>query len=481
MTHRRAVAAAFAAGVAATLLVTAIPRAQAATPVPYGTDPLAAVREVYDLLTQSFAGTVNVNALVTGAINGMAAATGDRFTQYYDPAQASQFLSTLQGGFVGIGVVIGTGADGYPEVLSVVPNGPADQAGVRATDEIVFVNGQTTLGHTLQDIGNEIRGQLGQPVILALRRPGDPNLIVVSVTRGNVNPSPSVSETNLPSHLAEIRISQFDQDTGSLFTAALDKAEASKPVGLILDLRDDPGGYVDQAVAVAQQLIPAGPIVKVVDAQGNATVFSANGHPVIPPLAVLVNGNTASAAEILSGAIQARGVGVIIGQQTYGKGSVQELFSLSNGGALKMTIAHDFTPAGAPINGHGITPNIVVPPPPPPPPIPDFAAIGARVLTQGLVGLDVLGVQQRLDWLGYNPGQENGIYGADTDAAADRFAAANGLPLPDGTISIAFQQSLDAAVAVKVKQVLAVPTHTGFLAAAEKYLLQHQVQSLTGQ
>ncbi len=474
MTHRRGLLAAFAAGVATTLLVTALPRAQAATPVPYNADPLAAVREVYDLLTQSFAGKVDVNALVTGAIRGMAAATGDPFTQYYDPQQAASLLSTLQGGFVGIGVTIGPSPNGYPQVLSVVPNGPADKAGVRSEDEIIFIDGQTTLGHTLQGVAKMIRGPLGQPVILALRRPGDPTLLVVSVSRGNVNPSPSVSEQNLPDHLAEIRISQFDQDTASLFTAALDKAEASKPVGLILDLRNDPGGYVQAAVDVARQILPAGPIVKIVDAQGNATTFSASGHPNLPPLAVLVNANTASSAEILAGAIQARGAGVVIGERTYGKGSVQELFSLSNGGDLKMTIAHDFTPAGAPINGHGITPNVVVPPPPAPPAIPDFAAIGTRVLTTGLVGLDVLGVQQRLAWLGYNPGQQNGIYDAGTDAAAARFAAAEGLPLPNGRISLAFQSSLNAAVAQKVKQVLALPSHIGILAAAEKYLLRHQ-------
>ena len=472
MTHRRGLIAAFAAGVATTLLVTALPRVSADTIASAGSDPLTAVREVYDLLTQSFAGSVDLNALVTGAITGMANATGDRFTQYFDPSQASSFLNTLQGGFVGIGIVVGTALDGYPEVLSVVPNGPADKAGMRAYDEIIFINGQTTLGETLDDVGKSLRGDLGSQVSLGLRHAGAPDLVTVTLTRGNVNPSPSVSEQMLPDGLAEITIKQFDGDTGSLFTAALKQAEASKPKGLILDLRNDPGGYVDQAVAVAQDLVPAGPILKVVDAHGTAQTFTSTSDPTIPPLAVMVNGNSASAAEILAGAIQARKAGVIIGEQTYGKGSVQELFNLSNGGALKMTIAHDYTPTGAPINGHGITPDIIVPPPPAAPTIPDFPAIGTRDLTPGMVGLDVLGVQQRLAYLGYDPGAQDGIYSSGTEAAAAHFATDQGLAAPEGTINLSLQQALAYAIGVKVKQELAPSKDDGILAAAEAYLLK---------
>jgi carboxyl-terminal processing protease len=470
MTPRRSLLAGFAAGVAATLLVTALPRVQADTAAP-STDPLAAVQQAYDAITQSFAGPLDTRALIAGAINGMAEATGDRFTQYFDPSQLNGFTGTLQGGFVGIGIVMGEGKDGYPQVLSVIPNGPADKAGVRSDDEIIFVNGQSTIGQSLDDVAKQIKGALGTPVTLGLRRPGQPDLITLTIMRGNVNPSPSVSEQMLPDGLADIRISQFDADTSSLFTAALQEAEAAHPKGLILDLRDDPGGYLEQAVGVAQQIVPAGPIVTVVDAHGNKQTFTASGNPQLPPLAVLVNANTASAAEILAGAIQARGAGTIIGTTTYGKGSVQEIIDLSNGGALKLTIAHDFTPTGAAINGHGITPDIAVPLPPAPPPVPEFAAVGTRVLTEGMVGLDVLGVQQRLSYLGYDPGPQDGVYHQSTDAAMAQFAIAQKLPAPNGTISIELQQALENATGEKVKQSLAPPPSDGILAAGEQYLL----------
>jgi carboxyl-terminal processing protease len=470
VTPRRSVAAAFAAGVATTLLVTALPAVRADTAAA-PTDPLAAVRQAYDAITQDFAGTVDPKALVAGAIAGMAQATGDRFTQYFDPSQLTSFTGTLQGGFVGIGIVMGEGKDGYPQVLSVMPDGPADKAGVRADDEIIFVDGVTTVGQSLDEVAKRIRGALGTPVSLGLRRAGAADVMTVRIVRGNVNPSPSVTEQALPDGLAEIRISQFDSDTASLFTAALQAAEAMSPAGLILDLRDDPGGYLEQAVDVARQIVPAGPVVTVVDAHGNRQTFTASGDPHLPPLAVLVNANTASAAEILAGAIQARGAGVIVGTTTYGKGSVQEILDLSNGGALKLTIAHDFTPAGAPINGRGITPDIVVPPPPPPPAVPDFAAVGTRVLTEGMVGLDVLGVQQRLAYLGDDPGPQDGVYGQATDAAMARFAIAHDLRAPNGVISVDLQRALEGAVGEKVRQSLAPPTDDGILAAAEKYLL----------
>lgn len=469
MGNRKHLAAAFAAGVAATLLATSLPRVSASTAAS-ANDPLAAVRQAYDAITQQFAGPVDPKALINGAIAGMAEATGDRFTDYFTPKQLIDFTGTLQGGYVGIGIVIGEDKNGYPQVLSVMPNGPADKAGLRSQDEIVFVNGESTLGQKLDAVAARIKGPIDTTVTLGLRRPGHTGILSVKVTRGNVNPSPSVAEKSLPDGLAVITIKQFDADTASLFGQALKTALASNPKGLILDLRNDPGGYLSQAVSIARDLVPAGPIVTVVDKQGQKTTFEAKGHPQLPRLAVLVNGLTASAAEILAGAIQARDVGVLVGTGTYGKGSVQQIVNLSNGGALKVTIAHDFTPSGRAINHEGLVPNIDVPPPPAPK-IPAFAAVGTRTLHQGEIGLDVLGVQQRLNFLGFKPGPEDGIYGPETEAGAAAFAASAHLPVPSGTLTKAFQSALNAATGKKVTADLAGLKTDRILAAAEHYLL----------
>jgi carboxyl-terminal processing protease len=320
---------------------------------------------VYNDATQNFDGTVNKQALINGATEGMVEALGDPYTEFFTASESQDFDNQLAGKVEGIGAEVGT-KDGVITIIAPLDGSPAQKAGLKPGDQVVKIDGKSTDSTSLSDAVNKIRGNKGTKVTLTINRAGFAQPQDFTITR-DVITVPSVTERLQQTGISYIQITQFGDDTSSAFKKAISQAASQHPKGIILDLRGNPGGFLTAAVDVASQFIPQGKVVvqerehgKLQDqltAESGGTFTSSS-----IPLAVLVDGGSASASEIVAGALQDYHRGWLIGQQTFGKGSVQDLINLPAGQSLKLTVAHWYTPAGHGINGKGLTPNQVVAP-----------------------------------------------------------------------------------------------------------------------
>lgn len=386
---------------------------------------LTAVKDVLELIQHEFPGKVSTGELVAGAIRGMLDALGDRYSYYMDPEESQRFNEDIGGSFAGIGVVIEHKEDRIA-VVSVLPGTPADRAGIQPGDFIVAVDGQSLLGAPVEKAVRLIRGRLGSEVRLTLLRQGAGN-IELRLVRSEIR-IPSVDTRYMAGpKIGYIQVSQFQPDTGEQFRFIYNRLVQIGARGIIVDLRNNPGGLLDQAVEVAQVLVPKGTIVHVVDSQGRKSSIETLPHQPGPPLVVLVNGGSASAAEIVAGAVQDNQAGTVVGTKTFGKGSVQTVYSLPSGGSVRLTVAKYLTPSGRSIDGTGLTPDVVVENDGAVDELPRFADLSARPLKFNLVGLDVLGLQQRLNYLGFDAGPEDGVYNRRTARALQAFQRKHGL------------------------------------------------------
>lgn len=251
---------------------------------------------------------------------------------------------------------------GYPKISGIIPDTPAEKAGLQTDDIIYEVNGESMADVDLDVAVSKIRGEEGTSVHLTIVRSGESDYLEMDITRASID-AQTVSEemADEDAGIGYIRISEFDDVTADQFTPALEALQEQGMKGLILDLRDNPGGTVTAVTAIAQYLVPEGLVFYMEYPDGEREEYQAEGENTINiPIAVLVNGNSASASEILSSSIQDSGAGTIIGTQTYGKGVVQTVYSLNDGTAVKLTVAHYYTRNGNDINKVGVTPDIEV-------------------------------------------------------------------------------------------------------------------------
>lgn len=302
--------------------------------------------------------------LVYSAIRGLLVVVGDRFTTVFTPGQYRRFEETMSGGdFGGIGVYIQADRNrgGRLTVVEPIKGGPAIKAGIKAGDVITAIDGHATKGMTIEEASHRIRGHKGTVVVLTIKRHGKAPF-AVKVTRAIIH-VPSVESKMLKHKIGYIRIQMFGATTGSEFARALDGLLAKGARALIIDLRNNGGGYVSAALEVVSRLLPKGDkVVSVVNPRlGRFEPTYSQGVDVTKlPLVVLVNRFSASASEITAGALEDDHRALLIGERTFGKGSIQELHTFADGGALKHTVAHYLTPNGKDINHRGIEPNIVV-------------------------------------------------------------------------------------------------------------------------
>src|SRR5580700_155108 len=296
------------------------------------------------------------------ALDGMMKSVNDRYTVFLSPKDFAGLNQGLDGGdFGGTGIVIQVDdKTKYIAVENVIPDGPADKAGVQQDDLITSIDGATTKGMAIATASGKLRGKEGTRVTLTIQRDTSALPAPLTIVRAKIHQL-SVYEKLLPGKIGYIALTVFGRDTGSELTTALDRLQRNGARALVLDLRDNGGGYLDAAVAVSSKFIPSGPIVSVESRASNITTLDADNTAITPlPLAVLVNGYTASASEITSGAIQDSSVGTIIGTKTFGKGVVQTIYPLPDGSAIKVTTARYLTPRNRDINNLGITPDIVI-------------------------------------------------------------------------------------------------------------------------
>ena len=298
--------------------------------------------------------------LFYGALQGMTMSLGDPYTVYFPPKDAEDFTQSLSGKFDGIGAELGV-KFGQLVVISPLPGTPAERAGLRPGDNVMKIGNTSTKDMDVNDAVSLIRGPAGTTVNLNIYRNGEDKTRDITITRSHIDVA-SVSLEWKNDNIAYLRIMQFNDDTDGLFDKYIRQIKNRNAKGVILDLRSNPGGYLDGAVAMASEWIDKGPIVSERFSSTTINVHNAEGAHRLSGFktVVLVNGGSASASEIVAGALQDTKTATIIGEKTFGKGSVQEYETFPDGSALKVTVAEWLTPAGKNINQAGIVPDIEV-------------------------------------------------------------------------------------------------------------------------
>ena len=305
---------------------------------------------------------VSGTAKVYGAVNGLVESLGDPYTEFFSPADNQQFQQTISGNFGGIGAELGTDAKNEIAIIAPLKGTPAEAAGLKAQDVIVAINGSSTDSMTVDQAVNIIRGPIGTKVDLAIMRSGWDKSQDFTITRANIQVP--IVDFEMKGNIAHITLDEFDQTANQLFYQALTKALGANAKGIVLDLRNDPGGYLDVAVDLAGYFLkPGSLVVSEVGRTVATTTYTTSGDGALDtfPMVILVNGGSASASEILAGALHDdRGI-KLIGDKTFGKGTVQELENLSDGSSIKITVAHWVLPSGKIIDHQGIEPDYKVP------------------------------------------------------------------------------------------------------------------------
>lgn len=297
--------------------------------------------------------------LIDGAIDGMMQSLGDKHSIYMDSKKFKQLMQQNEGSFGGIGVVMGFPGPGQCQVMSVMENTPGEAAGLQPEDFILKVDGVDVKELQPEEVAQRVRGDEGTQVVLTIGRKGQEDF-EVSITRAVISMTTAKGVMLQDTKIGYIRVASFSEKTAKEFQTDLAKLKEEGMQGLIIDLRANPGGLITSCVDIANQVVPAGEIVSVVDRNGHREVFDSGLEDFGYPIVVLIDGNSASASEILAGAIQDRQCGTLVGTKSFGKGSVQTMVPLYDGDGIKLTVARYYTPSGRSIDGVGIEPDVAV-------------------------------------------------------------------------------------------------------------------------
>ena len=319
------------------------------------------LQNVLDLLDEQFYGEIpDGQTLAYGAIRGMLMTLDDPYTSFIDPEISAIINEDASGEFEGIGAMVTMRDDGYLEIASLISGQPAEAAGVLAGDIILAVGDQSIVGLGLYEAISYIRGPAGTDAVLEIARPGEPDSIFITVTRARIE-IPVVEYKMLEDDIGYILLTEFDANAAKRVQDALENLTQQGAKRIVFDLRGNPGGWLDQAIKVSDIFLGEGLVAIERDSSGGEQSFYAyDGDPGEDiPMVVLVNGGSASASEIVAGALQDRERAVLIGTTTLGKGSVQRPNNLSDGSQLRVTIARWFTPNDRSIHGNGLEPDIV--------------------------------------------------------------------------------------------------------------------------
>jgi carboxyl-terminal processing protease len=319
--------------------------------------------ETWDELKESYidSSTITDKQLFYGALRGMVAAVGDPYTVFMEPKVAHEFSDDLAGTFEGIGAEIGIKQD-ILTIIAPLPDMPAEKAGLMAGDKVFAIDNESTMGIGIDEAVSKIRGEKGTEVVLSIARDGEDGLLDIAINRGKIIVK-SIKTELLEDDIFVIKVTNFNNDTEMLFSEAVREAINKEAKGIILDLRNNPGGYLETAIEMASEWIEDGVIVtEQFSDEDSKNEHLARGRARLKefPTVVLVNRGSASASEIVSGALQDHEKALIVGETTFGKGSVQTVAKFTDGSSLKVTIAKWLTPNGANINDEGIEPDLTM-------------------------------------------------------------------------------------------------------------------------
>lgn len=312
----------------------------------------------FQLIDTNYAGNIPKQDLLNGALEGIVAKLGDKHSLYLDGEQFKDFSSQMTGSFAGIGVYISAAQEGAL-INDIIDDSPAHDQGLQRGDVIVAINGKATAGMKLEDISNAVRGPEGSQVTITIRRNGvDTDYML---TRRKIHVKTVAGQMVEGTDIGYIRVAVFSETTGEEFTKQFNDLKQQGMKKMILDLRDNPGGLVDQATNVASNFVPKNStIMSYTDSTGHDKAYTAQGTDELIPMVVLINGNSASASEIVAGDVQDLQLGTIVGVKSYGKGTVQGVYPVGDDAAVKLTVAKYKTAKGRQIDGEGITPDVIV-------------------------------------------------------------------------------------------------------------------------
>jgi carboxyl-terminal processing protease len=337
------------------------------TPCPLGTETCTSFGSfwrAWQLLSQNYVDPAAIESpkMIDGAITGMVDSLGDEgHTRYLPPEIARAERESLHGSFEGIGAYLDV-RDGQPVVIEPIEGSPAERAGLRAGDRIVQVDGKDVRGTTLDALRAVVRGPRGTTVVLAVERDGQAGPLTITIVRDEIN-VPAASWRMLPGQVAYIQLTQFSERAGPDLHRAIVDSRAQGATSVVLDLRNNPGGFVDQLLSTTSEFLPKGTTVLIEqDRNGKRVPYTARegGAALDLPLVVLVNQNSASSAEIMAAALGEAGRARVIGEPTFGTATVLRTFQLENGGELRIGMTQWLTPRGEMVRGKGITPDEIV-------------------------------------------------------------------------------------------------------------------------
>jgi carboxyl-terminal processing protease len=319
----------------------------------------SSVNQLYELLRNNYDGKLNNSQVLDGLKTGLANSTNDPYTEYFSPSQTTDFNNQLNESFSGIGAEMGKNDNNQIIIVSPISGFPADKAGLHAKDIITAINGESTSAMSVDTAVGKIRGPANTNVKLDIIRGGNQQL-TFNIKREKIT-LPSVKSKTLDGNIGYISINQFTQDTNNLATKAAQQFKSQNVKGIVLDLRGNPGGLVDAAVGVCNLWLKSGQMI-MQEKKGNQVIntYTADGANNILngiPTVVLVDGGSASASEITAGALHDNNAATIVGEKSFGKGVVQQIFNLSGGAEAKITVAKWYRPNGKNIQHVGITPD----------------------------------------------------------------------------------------------------------------------------
>lgn len=311
---------------------------------------------IYDTLKEHYVDDIGEDELYEGIFSGMVNYTTDQYS-YYIPAESYEdFVSGTSGEYVGIGIVVSVDENENIAIQYVMEGSPAEAAGILPGDILVAVDGVEASLENYYDVIDMVKGEEGTTVDIKIYRPDQALTLEKTVERANID-TVTVSSAMMDDGMGYIRISEFDSVTYDQFKAALNELNSQGMKGVIMDVRDNPGGLLTSVTAVLDELLSEGIITYTEDKYGNKEYEYSTGDGIDIPVVVLTNGLSASAAELFTAALKDRGVGSVVGETTYGKGIVQTTFPLSDGSAVKITTAKYYTPSGVCIQGVGVEPD----------------------------------------------------------------------------------------------------------------------------
>ncbi len=403
-------------------------------------------QEIWDILEGQYFRPMDDEEMMRGAIEGMLRSLDDPYTVYMDPESLEEMLIQTTGSFSGIGVEITEDEDAIL-VLRVINDSPAQEAGLLKGDRIVEVEGSSMQGVALDEAATMLRGPSGTTVEVAIQRAGERELLEIEIIREDIEIE-TVSSRWLEEGLGYIQVTNFDSNTAKDFREDLTSMEEDGLEGLILDLRNNPGGLFDEAIKVGEMIVPAGEITRVVDREGEILQsHSSEAEPGDYPMVVLVNEYSASAAEIIAGALQDHERALLVGTPTFGKASVQYLQNLSDGGALRYTIALYQTPGGQELHEKGLFPDLEIE-------LPDEYYLQHRTIPLDLeeeeTGERIIMVQEMLKFLGYSL-EITGVFDQQTMTALGEFQDNSGLD-STGSMDASTRESLRSALSDKAEE-----------------------------